>query len=341
MKLVHFDILCASSVREYRLRLSWIHSYRLRRNNFWLVKPAADSSWGWRKILSIRNTIRPHIIHQVGDGRNTSVLYDIWCDYGPLVEILTNRETHRAAISIDSNVSQFVNDSGWSWPDVLSTKYPLLLSTDPPDIGKDDVVRWRDVDGVLHCFSVSKVWDTIRYRQPKVLWYSVIWFAQNIPRHAFIAWLLMKQKLKTQDMLKPWDMNLNGNGGVAVCTLCQLQPDSNTHLFFECMYASRVWDQVKQLIQIPISGNCWQVFVQLLAPITHRRVSRVVVAKLLFAASIYFIWQERNARLFSNKSRTSDLLFQNIFSTVRYKLLSLRFKDSVQVRQLKMLWKIT
>ncbi|XP_071718121.1 uncharacterized protein [Rutidosis leptorrhynchoides] len=186
------------------------------------------------------------------------------------------------------------------------------ISTDPPDIGKVDVVRWRDVDGALHCFSASKVWDTIRYRQTNVLWYSVIWFAQNIPRHAFIAWLLMKQILKTQDMLKPWDINLNGSGGVAVCNLCQLQPDSNTHLFFESVGSDRASESV--------SGGCCQA---------------------LFAASMYFIWQERNARLFSNKSITSDQLFQIIFSTVLYKLLSLRFKDSVQVWQLKMLWKIT
>lgn len=39
----------------------WIHSYKLKHRSFWDVRLEANVSWGWRKLLQIRNLIRPHI----------------------------------------------------------------------------------------------------------------------------------------------------------------------------------------------------------------------------------------------------------------------------------------
>ncbi|XP_071704100.1 uncharacterized protein [Rutidosis leptorrhynchoides] len=66
----------------------------------------------------------------------------------------------------------------------------------------------------------------------------------------------------------------------------------------------------------------------------------VVVSKLMFAATMYFIWQERNIMIFKGKMRSIYRLFEDIFSTVRLKLMSVRFKDSRQVKQRKIAWKL-
>ncbi|XP_071694721.1 uncharacterized protein [Rutidosis leptorrhynchoides] len=156
-----------------------------------------------------------------------------------------------------------------------------------------------------------------------------------------MVWLLIKDKLKTQDRLKPWDLVVGSDGNVGVCPLCKTEPDSRSHLFFACPYATQVWIKAAKLIDIPIVSADWQVWVEHLIPFANRRVVRVVEAKLVIATYIYFIWQERNSRLFKTSSRTLDQLFQVIQSTVRLKLLSVKFKDLSQVRRLKKLWSIS
>ncbi|KAL9336706.1 hypothetical protein Peur_071194 [Populus x canadensis] len=42
--------------------------------------------------------------------------------------------------------------------------------------------------------------------------------------------------------------------------------------------------------------------------------------KLSFAATVYHVWQERNARIFAGMSRTSNLVFNQIECIIRDKL---------------------
>ncbi|XP_071727289.1 uncharacterized protein [Rutidosis leptorrhynchoides] len=204
-----------------------------------------------------------------------------------------------------------------------------------------DVVCWRDNDGNLHDFSVRMAWETIRSRAEKVAWFSLVWHSMGIPRRSFIVWLLVKNKLKTQDHLQVWDTNMNGGGNSAVCPFCKLVPDSQSHLFFECKFPNHVWSKTKDVMPLPVYEDNWEKVAAELAPVSHRKVARIVVTKLAFSATVYFIWQERNARLFTGKARSEEDLFQVIFSTVLLKLMSLRWKDSTYVHRIKHTWKLS
>ncbi|GJS65349.1 hypothetical protein Tco_0679913 [Tanacetum coccineum] len=63
-----------------------------------------------------------------------------------------------------------------------------------------------------------------------------------------------------------------------------------------------------------------------IGPKAKRRSSHIVIAKLVVAASAYFIWQERNWRLFKKTKRTVNQVIECIKSAVRLKLLSCSFK---------------
>lgn len=82
---------------------------------------------------------------------------------------------------------------------------------------------------------------------------------------------------------------------------------------------------VSYLIRRPISKNAWSI------------VQRIVVG-----AAIYFVWQERNLRLFQGKRRTADVLFKIIIiiiiHNVRLKLIGLKFKNTRQVKEMCDLW---
>ncbi|GJU66419.1 putative reverse transcriptase domain-containing protein [Tanacetum coccineum] len=160
---------------------------------------------------------------------------------------------------------------------------------------------------------------------------------EYIPRHAFHLWLVVKRSLKTHDMLRPWDVN--GNIPTVLCPLCDSQPDSHEHLFFECVFSKQVWDNLKNLAGIPYVNDSISAIVDFLIPISKRRTTRSVIAKLVVAALTYFIWQERNCRLFKNQKRMYEQVTDCIISTVRLKLLSCSFRKSKDGLAFIHLWK--
>ncbi|XP_071727085.1 uncharacterized protein [Rutidosis leptorrhynchoides] len=93
------------------------------------------------------------------------------------------------------------------------------------------------------------------------------------PNHAFILWLVMLNRLNTQDKIQKWLPNQ-----VLRCSLCEKVNDSVNHLFFKCDYS----------LEYPYLNNIWCI------------LSRVVLA-----ASIYYIWHERNGILFNKKKRSA------------------------------------
>ncbi|GJY34417.1 hypothetical protein Tco_0418886 [Tanacetum coccineum] len=68
--------------------------------------------------------------------------------------------------------------------------------------------------------------------------------------------------------------------------------------------------------------------------------SRSVVAKTVVAACCYYIWQERNFRLFKNLKRSPQQVIDCIKVTVRLKLLSCYFKKSKDAMEVIHLWEL-
>ncbi|GKA98534.1 RNA-directed DNA polymerase, eukaryota, reverse transcriptase zinc-binding domain protein, partial [Tanacetum coccineum] len=65
-----------------------------------------------------------------------------------------------------------------------------------------------------------------------------------------------------------------------------------------------------------------------------------IIQRLVFGAAVYFIWQERNFRLFRSVERPADKVFDIIVDTVRLRLLGLKIKRSHEVDKAAAIWKI-
>ncbi|GKD98952.1 hypothetical protein Tco_1382849 [Tanacetum coccineum] len=165
------------------------------------------------------------------------------------------RDIHRAGFELSSSVMDGITNGNWSWPVDWYVKYPLLNMYAVPTLIPNTLDRmvWISSNGVDNKFSVSIACDTIR---PRVI----------------------KRKLKTQDVLRQWD----------------------------------VWDHLKTYAGIPNAQANLDSIISLLTPLSKKRSARSVIAKLVFAAFSYFIWQERNSRLFANQRRSKDQLIEVI-----------------------------
>ncbi|GKB56378.1 hypothetical protein Tco_0912564 [Tanacetum coccineum] len=66
----------------------------------------------------------------------------------------------------------------------------------------------------------------------------------------------------------------------------------------------------------------------------------LLMKSIRFAAACYFIWQERNLRIFKKNRRTQVQIVELIKSNVRLKLLTCSFKKTQNVQMLMYLWKL-
>ncbi|GKF07356.1 hypothetical protein Tco_0041580 [Tanacetum coccineum] len=109
---------------------------------------------------------------------------------------------------------------------------------------------------------------------------------------------------------------------------------------FECCFSFQVWECVKSLTSITGIPSALNSIVDFIIPLAHRKSARSVTLKLVFAAACYFLWQERNNRLFKKTKRTQDQICGLIKDTVRLKLMSCSFKKSSNVQRFLQLWQL-
>ncbi|GKE69511.1 homeodomain-like protein [Tanacetum coccineum] len=290
------------------LWVRWIHTYKLRGRTFWDVQPKQEMSWGWRKLLQLRDIVKPFFwVHIAREG-----------------------------YTLKANVADLLSNGNWNWPLAWLAKAPNLTYIPAPilDNNRPDCIRWCDSKGNMDDFSVKLAWEELRPRGNEVLWFHIVWFAHCIPRHAFHFWLVMRRSLKTQDKLRPWDVAPNKALSSLRCLLCGLQMDSHEHLFFECGFSAKVWYLIRNYEDMDLVCPKLDEIMMWLQPLANKRTFKAVMGKLLFVASSYYIWRERNNRLFKNARRTPeeirDLIIVIVFG----------FKNVIRVQNLLALWKM-
>nr|GEX76525.1 hypothetical protein [Tanacetum cinerariifolium] len=142
------------------------------------------------------------------------------------------------------------------------TLLELVLTMLPSD-DNSDYLEWRCRDGMGKPFSVHNVWDSIRPRD---------------------------------NLVSCWEVN---SDLTVICPLCETQPDSHEHLFFDCPFSQQVWSCVQQIAGLTGAGPSLASIITHLLPISKRKSSNSCIGKLVVAAVAYFIWHERNSRMFN------------------------------------------
>ncbi|GJY14273.1 hypothetical protein Tco_0383582 [Tanacetum coccineum] len=324
------------------LWVRWIHKYKLRGRTIWDVPVKDEISWGWRKLLQLRDIMRPFFWVKLGNGNSTSLWYDNWCSSSPLINYLTSRDISREGFLLTNIGADLISNGTWSWTQSRLLKAPDLgLITCPALVSSvADLWQWRDQNGNILSFSVAKAWEAIRPRGNLVAWSRIVCFSHNIPRHAFHLWLVMRHGLKTHDKMRQWDVGGDTDLNLLRCALCDNFPDSHTYLFFECTFSAKVWSYVRDLAGMDLIPPVLQDILLYLLPMGNKRTAKSVFGKLILAAPAYFIWIERNNRTFKNTRRTPKEICDLIMVTVWLKLISFQFKNTTVVRQLLERWKM-
>ncbi|GJR23189.1 hypothetical protein Tco_0971716 [Tanacetum coccineum] len=98
---------------------------------------------------------------------------------------------------------------------------------------------------------------------------------------------------------------------------------------------------MRDFVGLPRMQPSLELIVDLLSPFSKSRTTRCVVSKLVLAATAYFLWRERNDRLFKKGKNMVEHVIGSIKSSVRLKLLSCRFKKSKAGLDILKQWNIS
>ncbi|GJU26824.1 RNA-directed DNA polymerase, eukaryota, reverse transcriptase zinc-binding domain protein [Tanacetum coccineum] len=312
----------------------WVNLVKLKKKSIWNVQIDKSDSWGWKTMLKIRDEIKNHVWYKIGNGKSISVFYDRWCSIGPLSEMISRRNIYNERLRDDIVIADIVNNGRWAWPEDWMSTYPSLSNIQNPNlIARDDKVLWITKKGDKVQFSTKQAWEDLRDEWPKVNWSKVVWFNQLVPRHAFILWLAVQNKLLTQDRMEKWHKSND-----LKCSLCKQCADSHDHLFFKCSYTMKVWTEVREMTHQLGKLNHLNDIVAAIANGKGANNITNVINKLLLAATIYFLWQERNKRIFKDECRNEEELCKIIKGAIKSKLMSLRVKMSKDVLKIAADW---
>ncbi|XP_074291982.1 uncharacterized protein LOC141618808 [Silene latifolia] len=153
-------------------------------------------------------------------------------------------------------------------------------------------------------------YNVLRPSQDTVPWASLVHGKGCLPKHSFIGVLLMHHTLPTTDQLVARGMVM-----VNRCSLCECQAEDLHHIFFSCGYSSRVLTGIANWLAISVGSTELQEVVQAFLSL---KLSRKQQAG--FMAMVYYIWKERNDRIFKGICTTPEMLCFKIRSHVKLRL---------------------
>ncbi|XP_019242157.1 PREDICTED: uncharacterized protein LOC109222241, partial [Nicotiana attenuata] len=111
--------------------------------------------------------------------------------------------------------------------------------------------------------------------------------------------MAIQRRLATVDRLAKWGIQVNHS-----CVLCGGDiEETHDHLYFECPYSQSLWKGLLERLSYKRRVEIWEAEVQWLTANVNNRNPRKNVLRVVFAAVVYHIWMERNARRFHNQSK--------------------------------------
>ena len=273
----------------------------------WCARIPSCCSWSWRKILQLRDRVRPFIRHTVFNGVGTFLWHDFWNQLGPLLPCYGERIIYDSAIQRNAHVTQIIRDGRWEWPvansaDLITIKnscgnYPL-------DESKEDTISWTLAPAGV--FTVSSAWNQIRLRKQVVNWHNSVWFPQAIRRHAFIVWLVIQDRLDTQEKLIKWGL-INSMS----CVFCRAGIEDRNHLFFSCKFTAGIWRRILRLCGNYRIPRCWEnEFLWVVGAKGKSFTS--IIKRIAWGATIYHLWRQRNSRIHENIYLSDEAIYHLI-----------------------------
>ncbi|GKD08217.1 hypothetical protein Tco_1187902 [Tanacetum coccineum] len=118
-----------------------------------------------------------------------NVWHDRWCLVSPLSEFIDTRDIYDARLNNNCTVREIIHEGRWIWLEEWNNEFEELRKIQVPILSNEneDTALWVSRSCQEQQFKISNVWKDMNCNDTKVDWFSMVWFVQSIPRHAFVT----------------------------------------------------------------------------------------------------------------------------------------------------------
>ncbi|XP_062099866.1 uncharacterized protein LOC133805720 [Humulus lupulus] len=165
-------------------------------------------------------------------------------------------------------------DTSWYWRRIIKLSHIWL----------DAVMKSATRNGRIHMstlYSLVCPGELVHYGKS-------VWCKLSAPKHQFILWMAVNQKLNTRDWLQACHIHLPS----ICCPVCGQGEETHSHLFFDCIFSRKVL----LAVQTWLRGFSWPTkfreWIKWMAVPRDGWFSLLIHAAC--AAAVYHIWLNRN-----------------------------------------------
>ena len=117
--------------------------------------------------------------------------------------------------------------SSWYWRKIVEVK--------------NQIRNTRSIQSVMIAtYSIKENYMFIKGTHEKQFWASMVWARFSIPKHKFILWHAVQDRLKTKKRLQKMKIVID-----SYCLICGKVNETSDHLFFNCEFNMNVWRNIK------------------------------------------------------------------------------------------------
>ncbi|KAL0289808.1 UNVERIFIED_CONTAM: hypothetical protein Sradi_7065600 [Sesamum radiatum] len=250
---------------------------------------------------------------------------------GPLITAFP-RGPAITGLPSDSLLQEVLQHGQWAWPSATDFDINEIISSLPPTHpGESDTILWVSNSGK---FSTAAALQFLQPSSPLVPWFGLLEGKFKIPRHNFILWLEIKERLSTLDRL--W----LGQQGLESVLCDDHASESHFHLFFHCSYSKRCLAVLRRVMRFCWPGFDWQTAILWASKRWRGTHLMNAAARALLAALVYHIWSERNNRRYNCTASSAESLALRVIEVVRLRIISANIRPCLQLQILYRVWRI-
>lgn len=298
------------------LWVAWHRKYHLQNKSFWVITESQNDSWMWKRLLKLRPVAKSFCKAELGDGRKISFWFDVWTQWGSLIDHIGERGPVNTRVRLHAKVCDAATDSGWCLggarsQEELNLQIYLTTVPLPTETNHEDKYVWETNGTSSLTFSSALTWEVLRPRSQKKDWADKIWFKGAVPKFSFTMWIATLDRLPTRMRLASWGLQMPTS-----CCLCSASAETRDHLLLSC----------------PFSFEIWRLIYQRLSPATQQHLTwaellswlrgspkdpQTTLRRLAAQTTIFHLWRQRNNVLHNQISISTDGVFRFIDRDIR------------------------
>ncbi|XP_020680432.2 uncharacterized protein LOC110098065 [Dendrobium catenatum] len=212
----------------------------------------------------------------------------------------------------------------WCLPDFIPRDVQDLISGIPLTDDNTTPLSWKS--RINNKTSFFKAFRLNFYKGiPEVSWAKYIWHKRAALRFSSYSWLLIKNGLKTADVLAKRHIYID-----PMCPICLRELECSSHLFFLCDFS---FDVLAGLLPIL---NCFLLrpsLLQLFEFMDEISIFNAVEKNFCYfvvCCVIYFLWRERNDRRFSGTNMTLPEMLKKITWAISLKVYNWKSSEALR-----------